>query len=286
MNAVTRAMASAAAVLTAFALSAPIAAQDDISAALQGEEEGGEKDGFDATYGDTPKPPIAENMSPDKLIVFFTTFAQNEDIVKGLRPAMDALLVEGEKVEDWQDQGIDILAHLATREGGVAGNILRDTDVEVLSAIDLSGGASPDLEPFESYALRPDPIGLVAERGFISFLPGVWFEVASQRSQVGNALCYGGYFGVTMHIRSSYTRWSDDQLIGIASIFALIDQLSALDVCTLYSLDEEGRYISRSFLPDGTDLPALNAQNDPSFLMPAVDLDEFLLSVPKVDRSK
>lgn len=274
-------------VLAALALSFPAAAQDasvddQISAELGADESAG----FDATFGDQPKPPLVERMSPDQLIVFFTTFAQNENIQKGVQPAIEQVLTEGEKVDDWQNQGIDILAHLASLEGGVAGNLLRDSDVEVLSAVDLSGQTRPDLEGFESFALRPDPVGLVAERAFISFIPGVWFEVASQRSQTGNALCYGGYFGLTLHTRSTYKRWSDDQLIGIASIFALVDQLSALEMCTLYSLDKDGRYSTRSVLPDGTDLPALNAEAEVSSLIPPSELSEFLRSVPRVDLSK
>ena len=238
---------------------------------------------FDATFDAAPETTLTSRMSEDQFIAFFSMFAQNEEMSAALRPTLDAMLEKGETVENWQEQGIDILAEFAKLEGGLAANLLREEDREVLGVTDFSGTIKPDLEGFDSYALRPEPVGLVAERSFISYLPDIWFETSMQRSQQGTALCYGGYFGVTLHTRVDYRRWSEAQLIGIASLFAIVDKLAALDYCTIYSRDDEGRYLTRSVLSDGTDLPAINAAPDPSVAMPASKIESFLKTVPRPD---
>ncbi len=239
--------------------------------------------GFDATFDAEPEPTITSQMSADEFIAFFTLFSENDEMAQAFRTATEPMLEKGKRIENWREQGIDILGHLAAREGGLKGNLLRDLDREVLSVIDLSGQLRPELEGFDSYALRPEPVGLVAERTFIGFLPGIWFELAVQRNRQGNALCYGGYFGVTLHTRTDYRRWSEDQLIGIASFFAIADQLASLEVCSIYSLDEEGHYVTRTVLPDGTDLPAMNGQADASVVMPAAQIEDFLRTIPRRD---
>ena len=275
--------AFALATLGLWGLAAPLHAQaetsaEDETASLQSEEPSA---GFDATFSAEPQPSMASQMSEDEFIAFFSIISQNDEITSALKPAIEEMLQKGEKVDDWETIGIDILAELAEREGGLAGNLLRDLDREALALTDFSGSVRPTLQRFDSYALRPDPVGLVAERGFMSFLPGIWFEVALQREQRGTALCYGGYFGVTLHTRTDYRRWSNDQLIGIASLFSLIDQLSALETCSIYSRDKDGRFDTRTVLPDGTELPALNAESDPSVIMPASEIDAFLTTIPR-----
>jgi hypothetical protein len=263
--------------VTATGWTVPLGAQD-----VAGADERG-KSGFDATFDAAPEPTVTSRMSADEFIAFFTLFSENQEMAEAFETATEPMLATGERIEKWREQGIDILSHVAAREGGLEGNVLRDLDSEILSVVDLSGQLRPQFAGFESYALRPEPVGLVAERSFISFVPGIWLELALQRGQQGNALCYGGYFGVTLHTRHDYRRWSQDQLIGIASFFAIVDRLASLEVCSIYSLDEEGHYVTRTVLPDGTDLPAMNGQSDASVVMPAAQIEDFLRTIPRRD---
>ena len=224
---------------------------------------------------------LPAQMTSDQFIQFFTLFSASPEMGIALAAVTGPMLEPGEPVENWRTQGIDVLAELGAMEGGLAGNLLRDADEEVLAATDLSGTVQPDWSGFESYALRPEPVGLVAERALISFVPGVWFEAAMQRDQRGTALCYGGYAGITLHTARPFTQWSQDELIAVATMFALFDRVSSMEVCSIYSKDAQGRYVTRSVLPDGSDLPVMNAENDPGVPMAPSALEAFLKSAPK-----
>ncbi|MDJ0978911.1 MAG: hypothetical protein QNI87_10275 [Erythrobacter sp.] len=231
---------------------------------------------------DQPQTLLPSGMTADQFIQFFTLFSASEAMENIAAPAAQQLMRPGEKVEDWSVEGIDIIAALSALDGGLRGNLLRDASDEVLSVTDLSGTLAPDLSDFQSYALRPDPVGLVAERSFSSFLPGIWLETAMQRSQIGNALCYGGYFGITLHTTRPYSDWTEDELITTATIFALFDRVSALEFCVVYEKAGDGQYTARSFQPDGTRLPELDEDVELSVLMARDAVDAFLKRSPAV----
>lgn len=233
-----------------------------------------------ADHGQEPAGPLGAGPTPDEVIRFFTLFSADERMA-AIDPLVSELTRPGEIEEGWERGGIDILAEFAAMEGGPGTFLLRDTDREVLSAIDLSGGAQPDISRFDSYALRPDPVGLVAERVFTDFFPGIWFETAHQRERHGNALCYSGYIGVTLHSEQPVGEWDQDRLIEVATMFALIDRLSRLDLCTVYEREEDGSYSSRTYRPDGARLETLDAETTPALPMPASALDAFLQEVPE-----
>lgn len=271
---------SAIASLALFMMAPAYAAQDEQRGAQPSQEQPEDTPG--SPFSDEPQTLLAEQMTPDQFIQFFTLFSASDEMASALDGAIARMLQSGKQIDDWQNQGIDILAELSARKGGLEANLLRDLDTEVLTITDLSGKVGPDLSKFDSYALRPEPVGLVAERGFASFVPGVWFETAMQRTQRGNALCYGGYFGITLHTSRPYTDWSERELIAIASMFSLLDRISALEFCAIYSVDEKGRFMTRGVLPDGRDLPQMNAESDASVIMPASQLDAFLKRQPGV----
>lgn len=238
-------------------------------------------DGGDAnSVPDAPQTLVPADMTPDQLIQFFTLFSASEEMEEALGPATKLMMATGKPVEGWREKGIDILAELSALEGGLGAFLLRDLDDEVLSVTDLSGSVRPDLTAFESFALRPEPVGLVAERGFLSFSPGVWLEVAYQRSRAGKALCYGGYFGVALHTARPYTEWSEDELLLTATVFALLDRTASREFCTIYGKDESGRYTTFAVTTDGQSLPAINMDPAPMDLIPRAKIDEFLKREP------
>ncbi|MEM7703106.1 MAG: hypothetical protein AAF251_14295 [Pseudomonadota bacterium] len=234
----------------------------------------------DDTPGNAPNTILPANMTPDQLIQFFTLLSVNDSMETAVGPVLEQLTQTGEPVANWTQLGIDILTDLEEREGGAAAWFLRDTDEKVLTLLDFSAQAAPDLAPFQSLALRPEPVGLVAERSFVSFIPGIWFETAFQRTEQGNALCYPGYFGITLHTIRPYAQWSQDELLATATVFALVDRLSSLDICMVYDRDENGDYTSRAFTQDGRPLVNLDAQMTPATLLPASDLNAFLQREP------
>lgn len=264
--------------LLSIAVATPLAAQEAHLPAAS-EETASEED-------DNPQSLLPADMTADQFIQFFTQFSANPAIAAALAPEFDRLMQPGERMEGWETQGVDILALLRASKGGLESTLLRDLEEDILTVTDLSGVARPDLSGFSSYALRPDPIGLVAERGFTSFVPGVWFEIAMQREQVGNALCYGGYHGVTLHTKRPYTQWSRKELMLVAAVFAAVDRMSSLEFCAIYSRDKDGGFTTRGVLPDGRDLPVMNAEGDAMVIMATSELSAFMQREPKPDRDE
>lgn len=253
------------------ALTAPLAAQlTETQAAEEGRE-----------LSDGSQTILPANMTPDQLIVFFTMFSASEEMDAAIGPAIDQLMTPGEAVDDWQNSGVDMLAELEALEGGTGAHLLQDTDREILAVTDLTGTIRPDLSGFESYALRPDPVGLVAERAFTSFFPGIWFEAASQRIQRGNAFCYSGYSGITLHTTRPYTEWSEEELITTASVFAMVDRLASREFCVVYSKKNDGQYSFKALLPDGRALAVMNSEENTEVVIRREALDAFLRSVPE-----
>ncbi|AOL24475.1 hypothetical protein Ga0102493_11333 [Erythrobacter litoralis] len=224
--------------------------------------------------------PFGSDPTPDQVIQFFTLFSADEGIAAALEPLVKEIMQPGEMEEGWEDAGIDILADLAAMEGGPGAFLLRDTDTEVLSAVDLFARSRPDLARFESYALRPEPVGLVEERVFLGAAPGIWLETAHQRERRGNALCYSGYIGVTLHSDRPVASWREQTAIEIATYFALIDQLAREEACNVYKKRDDGTYITRTYRPDGTRLALLDAETTPLVPMPASEIDAFLSETP------
>jgi len=229
---------------------------------------------------------LPADMTPDQLIQFFTLLSEDDSMETALAPLMEEMKRTGAPIENWSALGIDMLAHLEGIEGGIDKWLLRDTDEKVLTLMDFGGVAAPDLAPFQSYALRPEPVGLVAERSFASFLPGIWFEAAMQRTQIGNALCYPGYFGITLHTARPYQEWSRDEVLATATMFAMMDRLSSQNLCMIYDRTKNGEYVARAFTDEGRPLVTLDAQMTPAILMSAADLDRFLERAPSVAKGK
>ena len=258
----------------AICVATPLAAQER-------EDSTATKEVSEEPQSDGPQTLLPKDLTPDQLIQFFTLMSDDDSLQETLAPLLEASMQAGEPIDNWTSLGVDLLADLDAREGGARAWYLQGTDQEVLSVLDLSGEAAPDLSNFQSYALRPEPVGLVAERVFLSFLPGIWFEIAAQRTQRGNALCYSGYFGVNLHTRRPYQEWTEDELIWAGTLFSLVDQMSSFNLCLIYERTNDGRYLTRGFTHDGRSLPVLDAEATPVLIMPASDLDAFLTRNPK-----
>ncbi|MEM6858855.1 MAG: hypothetical protein AAF559_13400 [Pseudomonadota bacterium] len=251
---------------------APLAAQD-VQEPAPSEE-------VAAETGNTPQTLLPAGMTRDQFIQFFTLFSASDAMDAAFEAALQELMTTGEPIEDWTTKGIDIWAELETLEGGASQNLLRDLDTEVLGAVDLTGAMAADWSSYNSYALRPEPVGLVAERTFLSFYPGIWFELASQRVQRGTAFSYSGYFGLTLHTKRPYTQWSEEELLTLASVFALVDRMAALEFCAFYKKVSERQYTTTAVLPDGRALQMLNSQATIEVPMPRRELQRILNKVP------
>lgn len=248
-----------------------MAAQNEMT--LAGPEE-------DALLSDEQQTILPDNMSPDQVIQFFTVFSESAEMDAALAPLIEEVTAPGDRVEDWDQLGIDILAEAQAAEQKGESFMLRDLDEEVLTVTDLTGGEGFKRPDFTSYALRPDPVGLVNERAISSFFPGIWFEAGVQRRQQGNALCYAGYSGITLHTQRPHTDWSENELLTTATVFAVFDRMGSREFCLVYDRGSDGQYITRAFTPDGRSLPAFDAQLTPAVLMPRSDLAQFLTKVP------
>jgi hypothetical protein len=218
--------------------------------------------------------PLA-GMTADGVTTFFLLVAASPELDAMVSPSIDKFFEPGEVVPGWRDSGIDILAELAAREGGLAASLLRDDDTEVLSVTDLSGKAAPDLAGFTSLTLRSAPPGGIDERVFASFTPGVWLEMGSQRKVRGTALCYGGMLELTLHSRRPVTEQTMDELLPTALALSMFDRLASREYCLVYERAGDG-YRSRSFLPDGRSLPQLDADAPMLRIMPAADLSAYI----------
>lgn len=219
-------------------------------------------------------PPLA-GFSEAEVAAFFTLFSANGEFDAEIGPMIDEMFEPGEAVVDWHKTGVDILAVLSAKKGGIAANLLRDSDPKFPSVTDLSGTAAPDLAGFETYKLRAKPPGPIDERVFASFSPGVWIEMAFQRTMQGNAMCYSGLVGLTLHSRRRVTEWEEDELFLAAALVSVSDRVASRAVCVVYEREGE-KFLMRSFLPDGRRLPKVDADSAPLEVMRASTLPKFL----------
>lgn len=242
----------------------PAAAQDERSPQTAAE----------AAAEDTAAP--FAGMDEDQIIAVFTLISASAEVEELVAPMIETLLEPGEAVPDWRDRGVDILAELAAREGGAAANLLRDDDREVLSVNDFSGtGNSLDLPGFTRLRLRAAPPGGVNEVAYASFAPGVWMALEMQHTRRGNGLCYKGLNGIVLHSKTPLTAWDAETVYLMAVMVATFDRVAAREFCVVY--DREGdAYRARSFLPDGRNLPQLDADSTLLRIMPAADLSAFI----------
>ncbi len=246
-----------AAWLAAAALPAPAQAQFSEAAAAQ------EADDFG--------PPLA-GMNDDEITEFFTLMSATAEVEAMIAPLIETMLEPGGAVPDWRTSGVDILADLAARDGGAAGNLLRDDDTEVLSISDLSGThTAPDLPGFTRLRLRAAPPGGANEVAWASFTPGVWMALEMQHTRRGNALCYKGLNGITIHSKTPPTAWDAETAYLMAAMVATFDRVASREFCVVYERDGEA-YRSRSFLPDGRSLPQMDAEATVMRIMPAAEL--------------
>lgn len=234
-------------------------------------QEGAEVSPVDASDESRP----LAGMNADGVTAFFLLVAASPEIDAMVSPSIEKLLEPGEAVPGWRESGIDILAELAAREGGLTATLLRDDDTEVLSVTDLSGKASPDLEGFTSLTLRSPPPGGIDERVFASFTPGIWLGLGSQRKMRGTALCYGGIQELTLHSRRPVTEQTMDELLPTILAVSIFDRLASREYCLVFERSGDG-YRSRSFLPDGRSLPQLDADSPMLRIMPAADLSAYI----------
>lgn len=249
------------AALTLWAWTVPAIAQDADTASAEAE----------AT---DDAPPLA-GFDDEQMAAFFTLVSASADLNAELTPMIDELFAPGEVEPDWRDKGADILAELDQREGGRSANLLRDDDEEVLSVTDLSGTAAPDLSGYFSLALRAPPPEGVDERVFVSFAPGMWLRADAKHNVRGKAVCYKGLTGLTLYSKRPFGDLAMDELIIPILFIGVLDRTAGREFCLVY-MREGDAYRSRTFLPDGRALPAIDADSSLLRIMPAKELSAFV----------
>lgn len=224
-------------------------------------------------HGDSVSYPLT-GMSEPEMAEFFAQVSASEEVDDAIEPLLDELLAPGKAEPGWQAAGIDLIAELGARPGGLAGNLLYDPDTEVLTVTDLSGTAIPDLAGFKALSVRPAWPG-ANERIFASFTPGIWLQLDLERTAQGNALCYSGAIGLTIHSRTPIDRLDEEEVFTAAALVATFDRLTERTYCTVYSRSGTG-YTSLGYLPDGRRLPGLDSADIPQQVMKLTDLSAFM----------
>lgn len=237
------------------AFSGPVAAQEAVEPPAEESIESEEVDWSDQQQTDIPG-----TATDDQIIQFFTLFSSRDEIGALVDPIIAELMEPGPIVENWTETGVDILAEIEGLEGGLAETVLKDNDSEIPTIIDVVGEPSPELTEMESYTLRPGFDELTQERAYMGFAPGMWFETAHQREVRGNALCYSGYVGITLHSQRPVTELSEAELYSALLLFATVDRMSSLEFCVVYEVAASEGYHTRGYLPDGSALLQLDAE--------------------------
>lgn len=232
-----------------------------------------------ASPTDEEERPLA-GLNAEQIAAFFTFVPASAGLDAELAPLIEDMFEPGQAEPGWRELGVDILAELDLLEGGREANLLRDDDEEILSVTDLSGKAKPDFSGFSSVVLRAPPPGGTDERVFLSFEAGVWLEMAMKRNLRGKAACYSGLTGLTLHSKRPLDDWTVDELVIPITLIGLLDRVASRDTCVVYVRDGNA-YRTRTFLPDGRALPAIDADSTQLRVMPVGELSAFVReSVP------
>lgn len=152
----------------------------------------------------------------------------------------------GEPQEGWSEGGINLSEFFAARKGGLAGSILvqEDEAFGVIQQFGVESATMPD--GLFSYRLIDEETAPLRETIVLRVTENTWLEVNSGIELVGNAACYRPDFGMTVHSRTSAREWSIGDYGAIALFVAVAPQSSKLEMCIVYSLQEDG---SLSFKP-------------------------------------
>jgi hypothetical protein len=217
--------------------------------------------------------PLA-GLDETEIAQFLEAFGRSREVAEIVRQVDKELLTVGKAVPGWQGSGIDIIAELAAREGGLAGNLLRDQTGNVPGVTDFSGTAQPDLPGFATLAMRPAQPG-ANERNFASFAPGIWVALDNRRTARGNAACYRGRAGVTIYSRTPFAEWDGITTFGMAALIAGLDRMGEGEICMVYERNGDG-YAIRGYRPDGRRLGELDDTAIAYRIMPAADLSAFI----------
>jgi hypothetical protein len=258
------------------AIPATQASAQETSASKQGSKAGSgstKGDFVEQEYG----PVVPGEFSKDEIREFFVLMAKDPAYTEIIDPEIAAMMAPGPVVEDWEKLGVDIEQEIASKRGGSSANLLHELDPEMPTFYDLSGTISFDFTGYESHVITPVPEGKASEKVFVNFMEGMWFEAtASGKERRGNATCLPAQFGVTLHSAKPYALWSEDELIDLTFIYAILDALNDNESCTLYEKRGRNSYFARNFYRNGASLPVLDDEDQAAFFT--------IVSVSKVEK--
>ncbi|ASK88650.1 hypothetical protein [Sphingorhabdus sp. SMR4y] len=176
-----------------------------------------------------------------------------------------ALEPTGEAEADWNIRGMDLVAHIESLPGGVAGNAV------------LTLGETPSLEFFgkipadiladwDYVQSGPKAVSPLAADGgvFVAISPSHLLFLADDEIRTGNASCMthpienaADHVTVYRYSGTPFDPDSDASLEAEAEavvMHSVVGGLGSPVICSVYRQDEEGRLLHFAYLPDGRPL--------------------------------
>ncbi len=174
-------------------------------------------------------------------------------------------MTRGERVENWQDRGVDLEQEAAARTGGLAGNM---TDAASHFGVQrtyfvghpLETLLAPDLQPIGRYGPVVEGADIDIEIGHVS--PRLVMVMRAENRRVGRAYC--------SH-RTETILYSDPRIaatqadtIAFFSIRHIAERFDRLGICFGTEETEPGVYVTRTFDREGHRLPQMD-EDQPLF---------------------
>ncbi|MEM6476877.1 MAG: hypothetical protein AAF687_11985 [Pseudomonadota bacterium] len=221
-----------------------------------------------------PAPEEAADISSAEVAERIKLLLQEPDLAS-LAEELEAETFEvGEPKEGWSEGGINLSEFFAAREGGLSGSILVQED-EAFGVVQQFGVASATMpDGLFSYTLIEAEQAPLRETIVVRVTEDMWLEVLSGIDLIGNAACYRPEFGVTVHSRISASEWSIGDYGGIGMFVAIAPQASKLEVCIVYSAQEDGTLSFKGYTRKGEPYVLMNSQVQTLTIRPASESAE------------
>lgn len=189
----------------------------------------------------------------------FEEAARNTGLRQMIAKLVDQMLVPGESKPDFATSGVDVVALVEARPGGLAGNVLVDRDeVPTISSYDgrpVALGAGYEVHEIFSRGLKGD-----IETSLFKLAPGIWLEAASTRTARDKAICYSGIGRMAVHSRRPLKQWTEQETGMVLTLVETLKLVAHEKICSTYRQEKGGTLLTSAFLPDGRSLPKLDEQ--------------------------
>lgn len=213
-----------------------------------------------AVAADKPRTPTADLTPPD-------------EVVRIVNAAMADLLAPGDQATpNWEVQGVDLVARMATHPGGL-NQTATISDAAGDRSVDHYGEGAlptpPGLEPVLDLPGQPMS-GDVRWQTMSELGEGVWMRASAKLVRRGNARCGRGWEALTI-LKSGDAPLSEEMRFAVMFVRLMAERMREMEVCSIAFERPDGSLIERSFLPDGRPLPKLDEQSKPVRIRPITE---------------